>query len=206
MKLLRIKDLQDYEKNPRYVKDGHHEMLTESMDYFGDISGIVYNVTTKRLIGGHQRKVSFKDNFPIVITHTYDKPTRTGTVREGYVDFDGEKFNYREVQWDENKELAANIAANKGAGQFDYSLLQQHILFLDSQNFDLTKTMHDLSELESMMGDWKSDLEHVLKTDETSEGLPGKIIITCPQELKDEVLIYLKAKLMETSFEGVHVE
>lgn len=206
MEKLFVKDLNDYDKNPRYVKDGHHEMLSSSIEYFGDISGIVYNVRTKRLIGGHQRKISFSDNFPIIITQTYQHPTKTGTVREGYVDVNGERFNYREVDWDEDKELAANIAANKGAGQFDYSLLQQHILYLDSVNFDLSKTMHDSDELETMMGNWKDDLESIDKIEETAEGLPAKIIITCPQDLKDEVLIYLKAKLLETSFEGVHVE
>jgi hypothetical protein len=203
---MKIKDLKDNPANPRRVKDGHHAMLTKSMLEFGDISGIVYNQTTDRLLGGHQRKVSFEDNFPIVITKTYDPPTKSGTVKEGYIDAAGDRFNYREVRWDENKEIAANIAANKGAGQFDYNMLQEHLLQLDASNYDLNLTMYDPSELEALLAGWDSNIEAIDKIEENLDGIEGKIVITCPQELKDEVLIYLKAKLLETSFEGVHIE
>lgn len=54
--------------------------------------------------------------------------------------------------------------------------------------------------------DWNSDIEAIDKIEENLDGIPGKIVITCKQEEKDEVLIYLKEKLMETSFEGVHIE
>ena len=203
---LRIKDLEGNPLNPRKVKDGHHAMLTNSIEEFGDISGIVYNVKTNRLLGGHQRKVSFKENFPIVITETYALPTKTGTVREGYVDVNGEKFSYREVSWDEKKEIAANIAANKDAGVFDFNLLKDHLNFLDHANYPLELTMHDELELEGLMGDWVTDIAAIDAVEENLDGIIGKIVITCPSDLKDEVLIYLKAKLMETSFEGVHIE
>ena len=201
-----IKDLKGYETNPRYVKDGHHEMLLNSMKEFGDLSGIVYNLKTKRLVGGHQRQIAFNENFPVIIETEYETPTSTGTVREGYVDFEGERFNYREVQWDEPKEIAANIAANKGAGHFEFSLLQEHLTFLDSINFDMSLTMHDKSEIETICAGWASDINKVNDTEPNLDGIDAKIVITCPQDLKDEVLIYLKAKLMETSFEGVHVK
>jgi len=203
---MNVKDLNDNPLNPRKIKDGHLALLTKSLEEFGDISGIVFNNSTQQLLGGHQRKVAFKENFPVIITQTYAKPTRTGTVREGYVDVDGERFAYREVAWSKEKELAANIAANKGAGLFDFAILQEHLNFLDAANFDLDLTMFDSEERDSLLGGWDSDISAIDKIEENLDGLTGKITITCPTDLKDEVLIYLKGKLMETSFEGVHIE
>lgn len=203
---LRIKDLKGYEKNPRKVKDGHHAMLLKSMQEFGDLSGIVFNLKTKRLVGGHQRQIAFNDNLPVTIARAYDNPTDKGTVREGFVEFEGERFAYREVNWDEKKEIAANIAANKGAGSFDFALLQDHLTYLDGVNFDMDLTMHDKDEVESICAGWKSDIDSINNTEANLDGIDGKIVITCPQDLKDEVLIYLKAKLLETSFEGVHIK
>ena len=37
------------------------------------------------------------------------------------------------------------------------------------------------------------------------DGIPAKITITCAQIDKDSLLIFLKGKLMETAFEGVHI-
>lgn len=203
---VRIKDLKPYIKNPRKVKNGHHAMLLKSMQEFGDISGIVYNLRTQRLIGGHQRQVAFNENLPVTITHFYNPPTDKGTVCEGFVEFEGEKFIYREVEWPEEKEIAANIAANKGAGSFDFTLLQEHLNFLDAANFNMDLTMHDSSEIETICAGWSTDIGKIEKTEENLDGIDGKIVITCPQELKDEVLIFIKGKFLETSFEGVHVK
>ena len=203
---MKIKELKPFELNPRKIDDEHLEMLKESMHEFGDISGIVYNVRTSRLCGGHQRQVNFDDSAEITITEVYITPTRTGTVREGYIIFEGERFTYREVDWPEEKEIAANIAANKGAGKWDYGLLQDHFNFLDGKNYDMTLTMHSLNEIQDVIGGWESDIAAIDKVNENLDGIEGKIKISCPIDIKDEVLIYIKAKLMETSFEGVHIE
>lgn len=204
---MKIKDIKKFDKNPRKITDISKTLLNHSMNEFGDISGILYNHRTKRLFGGHQRQDGFDDNFEITITKKFDKPTSLGTIAYGYIQFGEEdQFSYREVDWDEQKEIAANLGANKGAGTWDYGLLQEHINFLDEHNFPLDLTMFNADERENLFGDWNADLEQIDNITETSEGLDGKIIITCSADLKDEVLFYIKAKLLETSFEGVHVK
>lgn len=53
--------------------------------------------------------------------------------------------------------------------------------------------------------DWHSDIEAINSIDENLDGITATIKVTCPQEIKDEVLIYLKAKFLEVSFEGVNI-
>lgn len=192
-------------KNPRKISPEKIEMLKKALARFGDISGIVYNRRTKQLVGGHQRKVAF-ENGELGIERQYDTPTEAGTVAEGVILFNGERFAYREVDWDEHTELAANIAANKGAGEWDYTLLSDALLDLDHNNVDLDLTLFDQAELDRVMGGWDSDIKTVEGLEESDEAAPGKIVITCKPDDKDAVLIYLKDKLLETAFEGVHVE
>lgn len=192
-------------KNPRRVSDKKLEMLKKALMEFGDLSGIVFNQKTGQLVGGHQRVKVFSPDSKINIRKTYDKPTRTGTVAEGSVEIDGEEFSYREVNWTEAKEKAANIAANKGAGDWDFPQLTEWMSELDELGFDKELTMFDEDELERLWGGWESGTDSVDKTSENLDGITATIKIKCPQEIYDEVSIYIKAKLMETSFTGVEI-
>lgn len=96
------------------------------------------------------------------------------------------------------QEKALVIRANKTvAGQWDFDVL--------ANKFD----QDDLKEWGfadyELGAGWDSDIDlgNIEESDEPSNAV---IKITCPHNLKDEVLIYLKAKLLETSFEGVHIE
>ena len=50
-----IGDLEHADYNPRKIGDRALHVLGEAMVRFGDLSGIVFNRRTGRLIGGHQR-------------------------------------------------------------------------------------------------------------------------------------------------------
>lgn len=181
-------------------------MLKKALTEFGDLSGIVFNRRSKQLVGGHQRVEAFKSSAgKVTIERSLSEPTAAGTVAEGFVFIEGERFSYREVDWDNERELAANIAANKGAGEWDYTLLQEHLTHLDHHNFDLALTMHDSSEIERLLGGWDSDISKVDDVEENTDGIKGQIKITCEPDDRDAILIYLKEKLMETSFSGVHI-
>ncbi len=129
---MKVSDLKPNAKNPRKVTDKKLKDLKKSMDEFGDLSGIVFNKRSGQLVGGHQRiqvlpKNAIIDGNRIVVPDIGD-------------------FSYREVDWDENKEKAANIAANKGAGEWDMDQLGDWFKELDSSGFDLDLTMFDESE------------------------------------------------------------
>jgi DNA modification methylase len=148
---MNLENLKPNPRNPRKISDKKLEMLKSALHEFGDLSGIVYNVNSKQLVGGHQRIKALPHKSEITITQKYAAPTRTGTMAVGYVEIDGERFGYREVAWDDTKEAAANIAANKHGGEFDIPLLNEFLLELDAANYDLDLTGFDDEELANLM-------------------------------------------------------
>lgn len=121
-----IKDLKAYHKNPRKMTTEDFDLLSSSLKEFGDLSGIVVNKTSGEIVGGNQRTSFFKqqpEGATISVAETFDPPTDTGTIALGYVEYKGEKYNYREVEWDTKKEERANILANKVGGTWDFDTL-----------------------------------------------------------------------------------
>lgn len=143
---MQLKDLKGNPDNPRTITVEKLAMLKKSLAEFGDLSGIVYNRKTKRLIGGHQRKDVLPKDAKIIQLKQHAKPTKIGTCAEGYILVNGERFAYREVFWDASKEKAANLAANKGAGDWDMGKVAQWMDELDGELFDLDLTMFDEME------------------------------------------------------------
>jgi DNA modification methylase len=148
---MKIEDLKLNPKNPRTITAEKLDMLKKAIDEFGDLGGFVYNQKTKQLVGGHQRAKVFGKGAQIIIEKKYPKPTRTGTVAEGFVDLKGERFKYREVKWDNTKETAANIAANKGAGEWDLPQLGEWFNDLRGAKYNLDLTMFGADDLSSIL-------------------------------------------------------
>lgn len=148
---MEIKDLTPNPDNPRTISDEKLKMLKRTLTEYGDLGGFVFNRKTKQLVGGHQRAKLFEKKSKIVIDKKYIKTTKTGTVAEGYVELLGERFKYREVFWDETREKAANIAANKGAGEWDLPKLSEWLKSIDDFGFDLDLTMFDELERASLL-------------------------------------------------------
>lgn len=149
---MQTKELALNPKNPRIITDAKLKQLKKAIAEFGDLSGIIFNRKTKQLVGGHQRRKLIDDKTPIVILKKNSKPSKVGTVAEGYIEVNGERFSYREVYWPEHKEKAANIAANKGAGVWDMPQLNEWLKELSDfdLNFDLDLTMFDIDELAAL--------------------------------------------------------
>lgn len=150
----KVSDLKPNPHNPRGITDEQLSMLEKSIKQFGDLGGIVFNRRTQQLVGGHQRIKTFqKGEWDVVIDHEYDEATIVGTVALGYVLNlqTGERFSYREVEWDLDKEKAANIAANKHGGFFDLPKLREWVMDLDHKNVDLELTGFTHDELDKLM-------------------------------------------------------
>jgi DNA modification methylase len=150
-----LKDLTPNPENPREISDKELEMLKKSLDTFGDLDGFIWNRVTEQLIGAHQRsKVSPKDA-AVHIDRKFDEPTKTGTVAEGWIEINGERHKYREVEVDATREKAMNIAANKHGGKFDNSKLAPWLLEIDSFNVDMDLTGFTLEEIEEIVAPFK---------------------------------------------------
>lgn len=148
---MKVKDLRANPENPRRITDEKLALLEKSLRAFGDLSGIVFNRQTERLVGGHQRTKVLPETAEVYIEKKYSEPTPTGTVAEGYVIVNGERYSYREVEWSEEREKAANIAANASGGRFDNAMLSDWVLDLDHVNFDLDLLCFSKKQLDDLM-------------------------------------------------------
>lgn len=181
-----VSELKPNPKNPRTVTPAKLTMLAKALAEFGDLSGIVFNRKSKQLVGGHQRSKLLTDKSKITITKSYDKATATGTVAEGYIKFNGERLIYREVSWGPAKEKAANIAANKGAGEWDFTQLGEWMKDLEVGGFDLDFTLFDEKERLELFGEAPTapaKAEHKFSAAETS-AINGQWRDWCDEVLK----------------------
>jgi len=113
---MKVKNLKPADYNPRVISEARLKMLKKSLEAFGDLSGVVFNMRTGNLVGGHQRLKQLDPEWKIEKQKTADS---TGTVAIGYIETPMGRFNYREVGWPLEKEIQANIAANNHGGEFD---------------------------------------------------------------------------------------
>lgn len=143
----KLKDLKPDPDNPRTISEEKLSSLRKSLEEFGDLSCIVYNELEDKLVGAHQRLKVFNPNSKIVITDKYKKPNRQGTIREGYVLIDGEKFKYRVVRWTKEKHKAAMLAANKHSGDWIQNKVDEILYDLKNVGFDISLTGFDINEI-----------------------------------------------------------
>lgn len=143
-----IADLKADTRNPRTISSRELKKLDESINRWGDLSGIVFNVHTQQLISGHQRMKTLKGR-PSKLHRIEQPKDKYGTVATGYVMYKGAKGDtikipYREVNWSSKEEQwAANIAANASGGSFDQSKLGAILADLKKSSFDIEATNLD---------------------------------------------------------------
>lgn len=126
--------------NPRSIKGAGLSRLKRDLKELGDVGGILFNRRTGHLVGGNQRARVMKDG-EIVLENQYDEPTRTGTVADGFVVHEGERYAYREVDWDEATEKKALIVANVHAGEFDMEILANNYDHGDLIDFGMSPSL-----------------------------------------------------------------
>jgi hypothetical protein len=153
----KIADLAPAPYNPRQISDEKLDLLRRAMQKYGDLSGIVFNRRNGHLVGGHQRVKHFDPDTPVHVERTYDEPTPQGTVAEGYVLMDDERWIYREVDWDDQDEAAANIAANMHGGEFVWPSLVEIVGELDAFGYDATLVGLTEDDLEKMLTGFSED-------------------------------------------------
>mgnify|MGYP006282064227 CR=1 FL=1 len=139
-----VKHLKPNKLNPRKITAEKKAELKSMMQEYGDLSGITYNIKNESLATGHQRVSQMDKSAKVVYEVKHDKPTEVGTVAEGYILFNGERFKYREVSWEEDVHNRAMLAANKGGGEFDRDVLN---VVLTNLKFEIKNTGFDQAEL-----------------------------------------------------------
>ena len=125
---MNISKLNPAEYNPRknlQPGDAEYEKLKRSMEQFGYVEPVIWNKTTGRVIGGHQRlKV--------------------------LVDLGLKEVDCVVVEMDEEREKALNIALNKINGEWDTDKLAMLISDLQGSDFDVSLTGFEEAEIANL--------------------------------------------------------
>jgi len=124
-----LADLAPSDYNPRSIDGPSAEGLRNSMELFGDISGLTFNVRTKRLIAGHARRRVIEQLKSDAVVRMQSKTTdKKGTIGYGCIEALGTTWPVRFVDWDETTEKAANLAANNPSITGDFTAGVEDIL------------------------------------------------------------------------------
>ena len=123
------------EYNPRKdlkPGDAEYEKLKRSIEQFGYVEPVIWNKTTGRVVGGHQRLKVLMD-----MGHT--------------------EVDCVVVEMDEEKEKALNIALNKISGEWDKDKLALLIADLQGTDFDVSLTGFEPAEIDDLFKDSLKD-------------------------------------------------
>lgn len=128
-------DLLPADYNPRKdLKPGdpEYEKLKRSIEQFGYVEPVIWNKTTGRVVGGHQRlKV--------------------------LIDMGIDQVECVVVEMPEDKEKALNVALNKISGDWDKDKLALLISDLQGADFDVSLTGFDPAEIDDLFKDTLKD-------------------------------------------------
>lgn len=128
-------DLLPADYNPRKdlkPGDAEYEKLKRSIEQFGYVEPVIWNQTTGRVVGGHQRLKVLMD---------------MGMTEVDCV----------VVAMDEEKEKALNIALNKISGDWDKDKLALLIADLQGADFDVSLTGFEPGEIDALFKDTLKD-------------------------------------------------
>jgi DNA modification methylase len=153
------KSMKSYHRNPRQITKKQLDHLADTLSRLGDLGGIVHNITTDEIIGGNQRARVFGEKSGVEIIEKFDKPDEQGTIAHGFILWNGHKFSYRQVSWDEATSAEANMTANASGGTWDW---------------DVFANQWDAKELDGWLNadtlrDWKRDtsaLDNFIKSEQ----------------------------------------
>ena len=132
---IEVKKLIPADYNPRkdlQPGDSEYEKIKRSLEEFGYVDPVIWNKTTGRVVGGHQR---------LKVLASMGRTEVECVV----------------VELDEEKEKALNVALNKISGDWDKEKLAVLMTDLDAADFDVSLTGFDAAEIDDLFKDTLRD-------------------------------------------------
>ncbi|MDY0407331.1 site-specific DNA-methyltransferase [Paracerasibacillus soli] len=132
---IKVEQLIPADYNPRkdlQPGDSEYEKIKRSLEEFGYVDPVIWNKTTGRVVGGHQR---------LKVLASMGRTEVECVV----------------VELDEEKEKALNVALNKISGDWDKEKLAVLMTDLDAADFDVSLTGFDASEIDDLFKDTLRD-------------------------------------------------
>jgi len=155
IQILKLAKLKPAKYNPRKdlkPGDSEYEKLKKSILEFNAVEPIIWNKKSGNIVGGHQRVKILKEL--------------------GY-----KETEVSVVDLPEDKEKALNLALNKIQGDWDFPMLKEILLELDTGAFDMEITGFNEDEIKELV-DWeKPEDEEEDRVKEIKKGLREGIIV-----------------------------
>lgn len=132
---IKVEQLIPADYNPRkdlQPGDSEYEKIKRSLEEFGYVDPVIWNKTTGRVVGGHQR---------LKVLASMGRTEVECVV----------------VELDEEKEKALNVALNKISGDWDKEKLAVLMTDLDAADFDVSLTGIDAAEIDDLFKDTLRD-------------------------------------------------
>lgn len=132
---IKVEQLIPADYNPRkdlQPGDSEYEKIKRSLEEFGYVDPVIWNKTTGRVVGGHQR---------LKVLASMGRTEVECVV----------------VELNEEKEKALNVALNKISGDWDKEKLALLMTDLDAADFDVSLTGFDAAEIDDLFKDTLRD-------------------------------------------------
>lgn len=193
MKLIKknIEELKRAKYNPRKTlvpSDKEYQRIKNSIESFGYVEPIIIN-SDNTIIGGHQRLTVLRDM--------------------GYTEVE-----VIEVDIDKKKEKALNIALNKITGQWDEEKLNDLLLELDSDGFDISLTGFEEMDIDFGFDDGEEKVNERERTNsaynlelfnpDLCDGYYQIPIIENDNYIPDDLIGFNYAKTSKEKNKGIH--
>lgn len=170
---INIQDLKPAEYNPRIMQTEEQEKLKQGLTTFGLVDPIIIDLTDNNtVIGGHQRLEILKQLNP---------DTELLLIKLGDIGLVIKETDLKIK--DKNDQKALNLALNKIHGDWDYKKLDDLLLSLNDENYNIALTGFDDDDLLSLELEEGFEFgENDLKEDITQQNnpLPETDTVTCP--------------------------
>lgn len=148
---INITDISPATYNPRKISNEEYNKLSNSLSEFGVISPIIINLKNKHIIGGHMRFDVLYDEY--ITDGSYEE---LNLIRVGDI---GWVFPSTDLKVNDlSTEKAMNIALNKISGEWDIPKLENLLIDLDVDDFNLDLTGFDNMDLKEFDIDLKTNI------------------------------------------------
>ena len=148
---INIEDIIPANYNPRQISNADYNKLSKSINEFGVISPIIINLKNNHIIGGNQRWGAIYDEY--INDGSYEE---LNLIRVGDI---GWAFPSTDLKVkDLSTEKAMNLALNKISGEWDIPKLENLLIDLDVDDYDLDLTGFDNMDLQEFNIDLKTNI------------------------------------------------